>query len=60
MTIKIKLSSRAELSPAHQRVGAPDPTLACAREGAAQMAAFQPDLILAIGGGSAMDAGKIM
>ena len=33
---------------------APDPTLACAREGAAQMAAFQPDLILAIGGGSAM------
>lgn len=39
---------------------APDPTLRCAREGAAQMAAFQPDLILAIGGGSAMDAGKIM
>ncbi len=39
---------------------APDPTLACAREGAAQMAAFQPDLIVAIGGGSAMDAGKIM
>ena len=39
---------------------APDPTLACAKEGTAQMAAFQPDLILAIGGGSAMDAGKIM
>ena len=39
---------------------APDPTLACAREGAAQMQSFQPDLILAIGGGSAMDAGKIM
>lgn len=39
---------------------APDPTLACAREGAAQMAAFRPDLILAVGGGSAMDAGKIM
>ncbi len=39
---------------------APDPTLACAREGAAQMAAFQPDLIIAVGGGSAMDAAKIM
>ena len=39
---------------------APDPTLACAREGAAQMAAFQPDVIIALGGGSAMDAAKIM
>ena len=39
---------------------APDPTLACAKEGAAQMAAFQPDVIIALGGGSAMDAGKIM
>ena len=39
---------------------APDPTLACAREGAAQMASFKPDVIIAIGGGSAMDAGKIM
>ncbi|MGN1122699.1 MAG: bifunctional acetaldehyde-CoA/alcohol dehydrogenase, partial [Eubacterium sp.] len=39
---------------------APDPTLACAKEGAAQMAAFQPDCIIAVGGGSAMDAGKIM
>ena len=38
----------------------PDPTLACAREGAAQMAAFQPDVIIALGGGSAMDAAKIM
>ena len=39
---------------------APDPTLACAKEGAAQMKAFCPDVIIAIGGGSAMDAGKIM
>lgn len=39
---------------------APDPTLACAREGAAQMASFAPDVILAVGGGSAMDAAKIM
>ncbi|MGN0793521.1 MAG: bifunctional acetaldehyde-CoA/alcohol dehydrogenase, partial [Aristaeellaceae bacterium] len=39
---------------------APDPTLACAKEGAKAMAAFQPDCILALGGGSAMDAGKIM
>lgn len=39
---------------------APDPTLACAREGAAQMAAFRPDTIIAVGGGSAMDAAKIM
>ena len=39
---------------------APDPTLACAREGAAQMATFKPDTIIALGGGSAMDAAKIM
>lgn len=38
----------------------PDPTLACAKLGAKQMAAFEPDCIIAIGGGSAMDAGKIM
>ena len=37
-----------------------DPTLACAREGAARMAAFKPDVILALGGGSPMDAAKIM
>ena len=39
---------------------APDPSLACAKEGAKAMAAFQPDCILALGGGSAMDAAKIM
>lgn len=39
---------------------APDPTLACAIEGAKQMAAFKPDTIIALGGGSAMDAAKIM
>lgn len=39
---------------------APDPTLACAKEGAKQMSDFKPDCIIALGGGSAMDAGKIM
>ena len=39
---------------------APDPTLACATEGAAAMTAFAPDCIIAVGGGSAMDAAKIM
>ena len=39
---------------------APDPTLGCAREGAQEMASFRPDLIIAVGGGSAMDAAKIM
>ena len=38
----------------------PDPTLASAKEGAQAMRAFNPDVIIAIGGGSAMDAGKIM
>ncbi|MBR3836053.1 MAG: bifunctional acetaldehyde-CoA/alcohol dehydrogenase [Clostridia bacterium] len=38
----------------------PDPTLGNAKEGAAQMAAFKPDTIIALGGGSAMDAAKIM
>ncbi|MBQ3125359.1 MAG: bifunctional acetaldehyde-CoA/alcohol dehydrogenase [Clostridia bacterium] len=38
----------------------PDPTLENATNGAAQMAAFKPDTIIALGGGSAMDAAKIM
>ena len=38
----------------------PDPTLHCAKEGAAAMKAFAPDCIIALGGGSAMDAAKIM
>ncbi len=39
---------------------APDPTLQCAMAGAEQMRAFAPDVIIAVGGGSAMDAAKIM
>ncbi|OUO79084.1 bifunctional acetaldehyde-CoA/alcohol dehydrogenase [Blautia sp. An249] len=38
----------------------PDPTLASAKAGAAAMRAFEPDCIIALGGGSAMDAGKVM
>ena len=38
----------------------PDPTLACAKEGAKLMQSFKPDCIIALGGGSAMDAAKIM
>lgn len=38
----------------------PDPTLACAKQGAKMMSDFEPDCIIAVGGGSAMDAGKIM
>ncbi len=39
---------------------APDPTLACALEGVKQINSFQPDVIIALGGGSPMDAAKIM
>ena len=55
-------SKLAEMGIAHEAFFnvAPDPTLACAREGAKQMAAFKPDVIIALGGGSAMDAAKIM
>jgi acetaldehyde dehydrogenase/alcohol dehydrogenase len=50
MGIDIKIFSDVE----------PDPTLAVARKGAAEMASFQPDTIIALGGGSPMDAAKIM
>lgn len=38
----------------------PDPTLRCARAGAKEMLDFNPDVVIALGGGSAMDAAKIM
>ncbi|MDE5770013.1 MAG: bifunctional acetaldehyde-CoA/alcohol dehydrogenase [Ruminococcus sp.] len=38
----------------------PDPTLECAEKGAEHMTSFRPDVIIALGGGSAMDAAKIM
>jgi acetaldehyde dehydrogenase / alcohol dehydrogenase len=38
----------------------PDPTLATARKGAAEMNSFKPDVVIALGGGSPMDAAKIM
>ena len=38
----------------------PDPTLATAKKGTSELVSFQPDTIIAVGGGSAMDAAKIM
>lgn len=38
----------------------PDPTLATAKKGAAEMRSYEPDTIIALGGGSPMDAAKIM
>ena len=57
--IEQKLDSMGIMHTTFSNV-APDPTLACAREGVKLMAEFKPDVIIAIGGGSAMDAGKIM
>lgn len=38
----------------------PDPTLATAKKGVAEMLSFEPDTIISLGGGSPMDAAKIM
>ncbi len=38
----------------------PDPTIECVKDGVKRMAAFEPDVIIALGGGSPMDAAKIM
>lgn len=38
----------------------PDPTLSTAKKGAAEMLGYKPDVIIALGGGSPMDAAKIM
>lgn len=54
-----KLNSLGILHTVFSRVE-PDPTLQCAQMGAEQMADFKPDVIIAVGGGSAMDAAKIM
>lgn len=50
MDIKVEVFSEVE----------PDPTLRCAYRGAERMKAFKPDTIVAFGGGSPMDAAKIM
>ena len=54
-----RLTELGIVSDVYSKV-APDPTLACAREGAKLMEDFRPDVIIAIGGGSPMDAAKIM
>ena len=38
----------------------PDPTVSLAAEGTAKLKQFQPDLLVALGGGSAMDCAKAM
>ena len=54
-----RLTELGIVSEVYSKV-APDPTLACAKEGAKLMEDFKPDVIIAIGGGSPMDAAKIM
>lgn len=39
---------------------APDPTLSCIEAGLKEMLEFKPDVIIAMGGGSPMDAAKVM
>ncbi len=58
-TIEDKLDQMGIMHTTFSNV-APDPTLGCAKEGAKLMTAFAPDVIIAVGGGSAMDAAKIM
>ncbi|MFI3325409.1 MAG: bifunctional acetaldehyde-CoA/alcohol dehydrogenase [Clostridia bacterium] len=50
--MKIKYTIFSDVSP--------DPTITCAKDGAKAMADYKPDVIIAFGGGSAMDAAKIM
>ena len=38
----------------------PDPTISCIQEGLKEINEFKPDVIIALGGGSPMDAAKVM
>ena len=60
--VKKVMDSLDEMGIAHTEFFevTPDPTLACALEGVKRMRAFAPDIIIAVGGGSPMDAAKIM
>ena len=56
---KVALAAKAEAVEICDRIE-PDPTLTLAAEGAAAVRSFQPDVIVALGGGSAMDCAKAM
>ena len=56
---KVVLAAKAEAAEIFDKV-TPEPTVTLAAEGAARVKAFQPDLIVALGGGSAMDCAKAM